>query len=117
MGRAIKFRAWDERHKEFHHDTSTHRNEEGDVSPWVYEQFTGLLDSKGVEIYEGDIIDFDGDVYVAEISWNQENCRYEALERRGKRLYVHVFDDHVSVASVVVGNVHQTPSLLEENRK
>lgn len=131
MNREIKFRAWDKEynvmrsfsnHKEgilyaygefkvssgwdsydsptFEHDTAKH---------FEIMQFTGLQDSKGVDIYESDI------VYIAgtgncKVEW--DNCLSSFIfdNKRAGYSYQDVIED----VERVVGNIHQNPELLDE---
>ena len=78
----------------------------------VIEQYTGLKDNNGVEIYEGDILTLNGE--------------WEEIERGDCKVITfrdgcfRVGDDYEDEAGIylsdwrVIGNIHENPELLEE---
>lgn len=78
---------------------------EYEVEPATVGQFTGLLDSAGKEIYEGDIISIQGafGATATIVKW------LEGMWCVRKDLPLN----HVTGIATVVGNVHDNPSLLE----
>jgi hypothetical protein len=109
MSRAIKFRIWDEDGKNYiagdwsiSATTGMVRGKYGEqFTDLTAEQFTGLLDKSGVEIYEGDIVQLQ-ESYVKPIVvyWNVEMTGfYPLLSQRAQRIEV-------------VGNIHDNPELL-----
>jgi uncharacterized phage protein (TIGR01671 family) len=118
--RTIKFRLWHKDGKMLYEDTI------GDCLQWYREkqgtelmQFTGLLDKNGKPIYEGDV--------VAKFSFDDPSFRNEVIYRNGAFGYLtpdeafHSFANNYhfdwkncqSEKIEVIGNIHQTPELLE----
>jgi uncharacterized phage protein (TIGR01671 family) len=130
VSRPIKFRVWCEKIKKFRRsDIDGPKNSAWGVSvnrgifeipnseSQIVELFTGLLDSEGKEIYEGDIIrwsDYQGwesgeivyGYYI--VKWNEACLRldfYDPFESLWWELNDTCFDN-------VVGNIHENPELL-----
>jgi uncharacterized phage protein (TIGR01671 family) len=156
--RVIKFRIWDKILKRFlfdHRGTGTffsrHKNlEHGDLSVSefiddansIVQQFTGLSDKNGREIYEGDILERiysvldyktpDGkELYKDEKShyivkfgefyyiWGYDNAStvvglyLESVKYQSRRFFVKdAILDHYE-PYLVVGNIYETPELLK----
>ncbi len=128
----IKFRAWDKATSsyrkvleiEFYPDGELKKvkvaglQRKGTITPdnLVLEQFTGLKDVNGKEIYEGDIIKSNykyAQPKVSQIIIENGNSYILGEDlATGNEMLV---SDHISEIKVI-GNVHENPELLEESK-
>lgn len=80
---------------------------------------TGLLDRDGTEIYQGDFISWDKDVW--EVHWARAWLAFTAMCKREGRLLLYEltsvsYEDDTHPEIQVVGNIYETPNrdLLDE---
>lgn len=71
-----------------------------DIIPDTVGQFTCLTDKKGVEIYEGDIVIYDG---------KNSLCSF----LKGSFVFGNEFDFAYGYEVEVIGNVYENPELLQ----
>ncbi len=119
----IKFRAWDKATSsyrkvleiEFYPDGELKKvkvaglQRKGTITPdkLVLEQFTGLTDVNGKDIYEGDI------VKVTSQYWGMLGNKYEVKFKQGAFYVKYGLLSEISPSISVIGNVHTNPELLE----
>jgi len=148
MNREIKFRAWDKVLKTFHYNVES-------IEKWEFEdsilnclndilnyhglivnQYTGLKDKNGKEIWEGDIIRGKRKNYTMNVDgWGKELPRSkhekESEPKDVKDMYIVKFDNaefylernpikgrfgfkHNDTIEVI-GNIYENPELVESN--
>ncbi len=81
---------------------------------FVLQQFTGLLDVNENEIYEGDIVEYDGRNGVAVVKYDGDDGSFYL---HGQNLgWLDLFSDSRRwYRCEVVGNIHENPELVKSH--
>ena len=108
MKRVIKFRAWDRNERDrfrmkYNLSLNSAYFQQETLKGIEVMQFTGLTDKDDTEIYEGDILSFNGHAPVASVEIREGCVRIgdSVLARAAK-------------SSRVAGNIHENPELLKK---
>lgn len=137
--REIKFRCWDTKNKVWvdqvpsleyllddpdaevsHHDIDSYENSffypKRPLGPdfdgrLVYQQSTGLLDSQGKEIWEGDLVDYCRDDAPYEVIFEKGAFSLVRVDDEGCGNFDHCFDKQRDVK--VIGNIFENSNLLK----
>ena len=131
--RDIKFRAWGNRQNKYLNPDDVSIRADGFItifnvdgkhsravqppgdllSPWfIIEQYTGLKDKTGTEIYEGDIVKVEGDGEIYRVEWIYSGFGLEP--RYNSPHYPVLGNVELRRKIEVIGNIHENPGLLEE---
>lgn len=113
MSREIKFRAWDNETKDLrqYEEISGICLSALNATDWDLEQFTGLKDSNGDDIYENDLVLLDPDDPPYQVIFDEG--KFE-LSNDYLGLVYDLSEEHMDCE--IIGNVHTNPELLEADK-
>jgi hypothetical protein len=121
--RTLKFRVWDKNLKKFldpaavtvggdgtlYDECTVYNNQKERQEAWVTQQYVGVHDITGEEIYEGDIVRRLGNHYVYSVEYSPTYACYQLRD---------VDNDLTSLASLrnnleIVGTLFKTPEIMQ----
>ena len=108
--RTIKFRGKDRKTGKWF--IGTPENGCLDINPETVGQFTGLRDKNGKEIFEGDILDFNG--LTVEVRFVRGAFAFLVNGYLDDELYG---DCRTDLFAKVIGNVYENPDILKGGKK
>lgn len=117
--REIKFRAWDIEMKRYvYPELWDNKMPTNWKQFFILEQFTGLYDKNGKEIYEGDIVNH-GDNFPSVVKYDEKECAFRLFEdkpkyARGYRFYPRDHEINAYTSPIeIIGNIHENPELVK----
>ena len=120
-----KFRAWDKNTKKMNGMAEIYRNRKQEIELLprddniIFMQSTGLYDKNGVEIFEGDIVEFEDADDIENVYINQgviEWCQGGFTVSNRTTVTMDDLLDEDTLEVTIIGNVYQNPELMEENK-
>ena len=128
MIREIKFRAWDKKTKEYFHISELWNSgtnpecfnfdgwtdnfgNKGRLKDIVIEQYTGLQDANGDDIYENDLVLLDPDNQPYQVIFDEG--KFE-LSNDYLRLVYDLSEEHMDCE--IIGNIHEDQDLVEVDK-
>lgn len=125
MSRPIKFRAWDKEEKEYYYNAEhtydffcsgrgCYAESFGEVlnqpDRFIVEQYTGLKDKNGIEIYEGDRIKIEGSDTVYTVEYGRGVWVARFGDESGDNICLHHYvQKDIVLYAEVIGNIHEPP--------
>jgi len=123
MSRVMKFRAWSEKERKYYYSDDRNQFPES----WMFwrfvvrhnlpvEQFAGLHEKNGIEIYEGDVLRNHGDNNQVEVVGGR--ARIITTSGHGDSSFtagVTYYSGYGDSSQIeVIGNIHENPELMKE---
>jgi uncharacterized phage protein (TIGR01671 family) len=133
MNNQLKFRAWSYTHSKFYTRVLVGNTETDDPcsSVWndeqkqwvefdkacgVIQQFTGLKDKNGKEVYEGDLVRFgytENKVFFGEVKWLEDRASFGVVSGKSFQTMEYLMG-YMSLLEVV-GNIYELPCNPDHN--
>ena len=90
----------------------------------VLMQYTGLKDSKGVEIYEGDIVEYYRKTYsnIGEVVYSNNHASYQISTTNKYMVPIRIgfsglYGENDEILVKIIGNLYENPELLPKPGK
>ena len=93
-------------------------------SNYILMQYTGLKDSKGVEIYEGDIVEYYRKTYsnIGEVVYSNNHASYQISTTNKYMVPIRIgfsglYGENDEILVKIIGNLYENPELLPKPGK